>query len=297
MGRAPLRRLLASSLGAALGAISVVVAAPAAAESGHCGTPLSAREAAAVIRLSDVHTITDSTLPARLDDAVARNHRIAAILVAHHDWRGLFDIGLDAVEYQAVLPLERGPSTLASPEYARALSFDLLRRYLSNLHAEFTGGSVEPQWERYYELTTRCELSPARVAMAGYNAHLSVDLAHTVAAVGSGPGNAGDFFRVVDAIARDGDAIIDLTKRVYHGDLGPLWRFYFVGEGLDRLFGRGVATRPLLVAADLGYNVIVYGNGLALENPGTSRPVAAEIDLLWRTADWALGVLSEAGGL
>lgn len=296
MSDAPPRRALASGLAAALCALSMA-AAPASADTGHCGTPLSKNEVREVIRLSDTSEIEGSTSVDRLDDAVARNHKIAALFVAHRDWRGLFDIGLDAVEYQSVLPLESAPAQLADPAYAHAISFELLRRYLSNLHAEFTGAPVDSQWARYYELTTRCDLSPARVAMAGYNAHLTVDLAHAVAAVGSGPGNAPDFFRIVDAIARAGDVIVDRTKTVYHGDLGPLWRFYFVGEGLDRLLGKGVATGPLLEAADLGYNVIVFSNGLALENPGTSGPTAAEITLLWQTADWALGELSLAGGL
>jgi hypothetical protein len=289
--------MLASGVAAAICSAMTLAAAPAAAGTGHCGAPLSATEVRTIIRLSDTATINDPTWLARLDDAAARNHAITAILVAHRDWRGLFDIGLDAVEYWPVLPLQHQPGAFTDPRYAHAVSYELLRRYLANLHAEFTGGPVEPQWARYYELTTRCDLSPARVAMAGYNAHLTVDLPHTVAAVGTGPGNAADFFRIVDAIARAGGEIIERTKQVYHGDLGPLWRFYFVGAGLDRLFGRGVATGPLLEAADSGYNVIVFANGLALENAGIRPAASSEITQLWWTDDWALGVLAGLGGL
>lgn len=133
--------------------------------------------------------------------------------------------------------------------------------------------------------------------MAGYNAHLSVDLAYSVATVASTPENAPDYFKIVDAIAASGQVIIDRTKEIYNGDLGPLWRFYFVGEGLDLLLGAGVATGPLLRAADVGYNVVIYGNGLALEDPGLHDATAAEIRLLGDSVETALDVLTLLRGL
>lgn len=233
----------------------------------------------------------------RLETAVDRHHRITKILVAHRDRRGLFALGLDTVEQTAVMPLQRNPSAFANPGYAHALSLELLSRFLDNLHGEFTGGAVGSHWVRYFELAGNCDLSPARVAMAGYNAHLTVDLAYSVASVGSRPENAGDYFTLVDAIARSGSLIVDRTKAVYGADLGPLWRFYFVGEGLDALVGRGVATGLMLRAADLGYNVIVFGNGLALENPATHDAAAGEIRSLFDAEDIAFDVLARLHGL
>ncbi len=263
---------------------------------GFCGTPLSADELDTIAQLSDTSTLTGDALQ-RLETAVARHHEITEILVAHRDRRGLFPLGLDGVEQVAVMPLQRDPGAFQDPEYAHAISLELLRRFLVNVHAAFTGAPVEPQWARYFELARRCEVSPARIAMAGYNAHLNVDLAYSVATVASRPENAPDYFEIVDAIAASGQVIIDRTKEIYNGDLGPLWRFYFVGEGLDLLLGAGVATGPLLRAADLGYNVVIYGNGLALEDPGLHDPTAAEIRLLSDSVETALDVLTLLRGL
>src|SRR5690606_19878459 len=132
-------------------------------------------------------------------------------------------------------------------------------------------------------------------AMAGYNAHLTVDLAEAVAATRATPANAADYFRIVDAIATDGFLIVDLTKAIYGADLGPLWRFYFLGEGLDAAVGAGVATGPLLRLADAGANVVIFGNGLALQDPALRPAVRAEIDALWRTADAAFDLLASRG--
>ncbi|WP_330231559.1 DUF5995 family protein [Nocardia sp. NBC_00508] len=261
-----------------------------------CGTPLTAAETAEIATLSDPATLTGSSLR-RLEQAIADHQRITEILVRHRDRRGLFALGLDAVEHAAVLPLQRDPASFADQEWAHRISLELLSRFLRNVHAEFTGAPTDPQWTHYFDLARRCELSPARVAMAGYNAHLTVDLAYSVAAVGSTSANAPDYFRIVDAIAQQGALIVASTKAVYGADLGPLWRFYFVGEGLDLLLGRGVATGPLLRFADAGANVVIFGNGLALRDPALAPAATVEIDVLWRALDFAFDTLSRLGGL
>jgi hypothetical protein len=279
-----------------LAASSIPVARGDVGESAACATALPPSELATIQNDSDTATLTGNPLR-QLETGVDRLHRITRILVAHHDRRGIFPLGLDAVEQTAVMPLQHAPAAFAAPDYAHAISLDLLRRFLANLHAEFTGGPLQAHWARYFELARQCDVSPARVAMVGYNAHLTVDLAYTVAAAGSRPDNAPDYFTLVDAIARAGFVIIDRTKAAYDADLGPLWRFYFVGEGLDELVGRGVATGKMLEAADLGYNVAVFGNGLALQNPAAHDATVPEIHDLFGTVDLALEVLTQLRGL
>ncbi|MFC9897130.1 DUF5995 family protein [Nocardia sp. NPDC127579] len=291
---------IAGARNALLTAVFAVVlgAAPAHADvvDSVCGTPLSASEIDTIGWLSDTAMLTGSSMD-RLERAIDNHHRITEILVRHRDRRGLLALGLDGVEYAAVLPLQRDPAAFADPEWAHRISLDLLSRFLDSLHAEFTGATAAPHWAHYFGLARRCELSAARVAMAGYNAHLTVDLSYAVAAVRSTPDNAGDYFRIVDAIAQQGTLIIDSTKQVYGGDLGPLWRFYFVGAGLDAVLGAGVASGPLLRLADAGANVLIFGNGLALQDPALAPAARAEIDALWPTADAAFEVLSANGGL
>ncbi|MGW6377906.1 DUF5995 family protein [Rhodococcus sp. NPDC055112] len=279
---------------------SLTLTQPAAADpatAAACGAPLSAAEAGTVAALSDTTTITATASMDRLEEEVVRQQRISDILVSHGDRRGLFGIGLDAVVQRAVMPLQRDPAAFVTPEWAHAISIDLLRRYLDNVHAEFTGAPTEPAWQRYFALSRDCTLSPARVAMIGYNAHLTVDLARAVAATGTTERNVADYYKIVDSIATDGDAIVTRTKAVYGADLGPLWRFYFLGEGLDRIAGEGVASELLLRAADSGYNTLTLANGFALQNPQTAPAATAEMEALWATADGAIELLTRLGGL
>ncbi|WP_174186306.1 DUF5995 family protein [Nocardia barduliensis] len=276
--------------------LAVIPAGAATASATPCGTALTPAEEATITQLSDTGSLTGSSLR-RLEQAVDRHRRITEILVRHRDLRGVFGLGLDAVERAAVLPLQRDPAAFDDPEWAHRISLELLSRFLRTMHAEFTGAPTEPHWAHYFGLSRRCELSPARIAMAGYNAHLTVDLAYSVAAVGSTAANAADYFRIVDAIAQQGALIVERTKAVYGGDLGPLWRFYFLGEGLDAALGPGAATGPLLRLADAGANVVIFGNGLALQDPAQAPAVTAEIDTLWRGIDLAFEALSGLGGL
>ncbi|WP_280413842.1 DUF5995 family protein [Nocardia carnea] len=265
-----------------------------------CGAPLAPAAVAEIVELSDTSELLDESTGSsldRLERAVEQHRRITEILVAHRDRRGLLALGLDAVERAAVMPLQRNPRAFDDPEWAHRISLELLARFLRNVHAEFTGAPAEPQWANYFALTRQCDLSGARVAMAGYNAHLTVDLAYSVAATRATPAQARDHFTIVDAIARHGFLIVDLTKAVYGADLGPLWRFYFVGEGLDAVLGAGVATGPLLRLADAGANVVIFGNGLALQDPAAAPAARAEIDVLWRSADAAFEVLAARGAL
>ncbi|MFE5479786.1 DUF5995 family protein [Nocardia sp. NPDC056541] len=291
---------VSSAIAACVAAAALILPAnPAAGAAGDtaCGSTLSQNDIDEIARLSNTSAISGADSLGRLEDAVARHHRITEILVEHRDLRGLFAIGLDGVEYAAVMPMQRDPAAFANREYAHAISSELLRRFLDNLHAEFTGGIAEPHWAHYFALARDCGASRARTAMAGYNAHLTVDLTYSVAAVGSRPENAPDYFKIVAGIASVGDVIIDRTKAAYGADLGPLWRFYFVGEGLDQLFGAGVATEQMLIAADLGANTVIFTNGLALQDPALAPAIRTEITALWQAADLAFEALARINAL
>lgn len=263
-----------------------------------CGSPLSASDVRRIVELSDTAdaSLGTTALPV-LERQVGRLWQITDILTAHRDRRGLFALGLAAVERDAVMPLQRQPSTFRNPRWAPVISLRLLNRFLDATHAEFSGGSVPPHWQRYFGLARTCGISGERVALSGYNAHITVDLAYATADARTTADDASDYFRLVDAIAAHGDSIVRETNRAYHVDLGPTFRFYFFGEGLDRLVGAGKATRPMLRAADVGYNVLTFGNGLALQDRRTHDAAVVDIDALWNTGDAALAAFETWGVL
>ncbi len=251
--------------------------APSALASAACGTPLNAAEVSEIVRLSDLDTLPNSPTLPRLEGTAARLNEITDILVHHRDRRALFALGLDALEQEAVLPLQRRASAFDDPDYAHRLSTAVMSQFLVNLHGEFGGGHVEPRWARHFALAHDCSLSLGRVALAGYNAHYTVDMPRAVAAIGSRPGNARDYFTVLDTIGRNTDVIVERTKAVFGNALGPV---------LDALSFNGVTT-----AGFGGFNAINFANGLALQNPSLRAATEAAMGAQWKSVDIAVQVL------
>ncbi|WP_139277725.1 DUF5995 family protein [Rhodococcus marinonascens] len=298
--RVPARFLLATFVAAVSTAVASPPLAPAEASNAiatACGTPLTAADIGRIVALSDISTLPAAASLDRLEEEVARHEAITAILVRHRDRRGLFSLGLDAVERTAVMPMQRDPAAFVNRDWGHAVSSDLLRRYLVNLHAEFTGAPVEPHWAQYFTMSKQCEARPAEVAMMGYNAHLTVDLAYAVATAATTRADVPDYYRIVDSIALQADTIVEGTRDVYGADLGPLWRFYLLGEGLDRLSSEDVSSEFLLRAADGGYNTLTLAHGFALKDPRTAATAETTIGMLHQANNKAIGVLSDLGGL
>ncbi|WP_439030994.1 DUF5995 family protein [Gordonia terrae] len=279
-----------------IGSLVVAVPTPAhAAPARACGAPLDDADRARIVELSTVDESSRDLPLVQLRRNVTKLYGIVDILTEHRDRRGLFALGLAAVERDAVMPLQNNPRVFQTPRWAPVISLELLNRFLDAVNDEFSGRPVPAQWRNYFDMAADCRVPGQRVAMAGYNSHITVDLAYATADARATTNNARDFFFIVDAIAAHGKSIVDATNRWYGVDLGPIFRFYVVGEGLDRVAGAGRATGPMLRAADVGYNVLTFRNGLALQNPGSAAGARSDIAALWTTAETALTAFTEAG--
>lgn len=261
-----------------------------------CGTPLGDGDLA---RLRDL-TAPDaspalSTLE-ELERRTARSREVGDLLAAHGDRRGLFGVGLDEVESDPVLPLQRR-GVAPDPEWARKLSLVLLEPYLTALHAHFSGAPVDEHWARYFSLAVDCRQRPAFVAMTGYNAHLTVDLARAVAATDAVPEDVGGYLEIVGGIADHRRLIIDRTLEVYGADLGPLWNLYVVGPAIDAVTGPGVGSGALLRFGDQAYSLLAFSHGLALQDPAVAPVAAGQVLGLWRDVDVVLQSITAVGGL
>ncbi|WP_374613758.1 DUF5995 family protein [Gordonia sp. (in: high G+C Gram-positive bacteria)] len=277
---------------------TLVVAAPAPAHAvpaETCGTDLRPADRERIVELSTYEQDSKDLPLVQLRRNVDKLYGIVDILTDRRDRRGLFALGLAAVERDAVMPLQNNPRVFQTPRWAPVISLELLNRFLDAVRGEFGGGPVAPQWRHYFDMADDCAVPGQRVAMAGYNAHITVDLAYATADARATTANARDFFFIVDAIAAHGNSIVTATLREYGVNLGPIFRFYVVGEGLDRVVGAGRATGPMLRAADVGYNVLTFRNGLALQDPATAARARGDVTGLWNTGETALTAFQRVG--
>ncbi|ANI91444.1 Hypothetical protein BJL86_0642 [Dietzia timorensis] len=273
-----------------------------------CGDALSPADLSRIAELSAPTAPDEYSLPF-LEERARAAAEITEIFLSRNDRRAIFGIGLDLVESQAVLPLYRSSSaagpgasgTIGNLPWATHLSTDLLEGYLAAVHAHVTGGAVPEHWQHYFELASDCAVPGGYAAMAGYNAHLTVDLARAVASSGTTPAEYGQYLEIVGAIADQGDAIVAGTQAEFDADLAPLWRLYFLGDAADAVTAQatgstGIAPgdghRLLLRAGDQGYSTVSFAHGLALADPATAEPAHASVRNTWLLADGALEALT-----
>ena len=271
----PVRRLLAGASTVAVAATVALVVSQSAADASPatqaCGTALSSSELTQLVSLTDTATITGPNDLARYDVAVTRNQQATAILAAHKDFRGLFAVGLDISERNGLSPLQHTTGAFADPAFGHAFSLQLLRLWLSNLHRQLLGSSTDPQWTRYFDLAHQCSTSKTQIAMAGYNAHLQVDIPHALAAVHATKANQTDFNTVVGAVALQSPALIGVTDSTYGTHLGAVWQV--------------VISNAQVIGS------LAFANGLGLQVPALASATETEIQVLWRATDAALPVL------
>lgn len=272
-----------------------------------CGDALSTEDIARIAELS-APAPSDYSLD-HLEQRARATEEITDILLSRGDRRAIFGIGLDVVEDRAVLPLYRTsespapgtPAPIPNLPWALRLSTDLLEGYLRAMHAHVTGAAVPAHWQHYFELAADCTVPGGYAAMAGYNAHLTVDLAHAVSSSGTTPAEFGQYLDIVGAIADQGDGIVAATQAEFDANLAPLWRLYFLGDVADAITGStttstGIAPgdghRLLLRAGDQSYSALSFAHGLALSDPAAAATAEASVHTTWDLADQALEALA-----
>jgi hypothetical protein len=269
MRRTSIRSLVA---GIALATVTALVPATAVAAgtttpdpiASACGETIPPSEIAGIVALSDLSTITETDPVRRFDAEMARNHTIVTFLTRHHDWRGLFMVGLDYAESHGMSTLQHNATGFTNPAFGHAFTPELLSRFLVNVHAEFSGQPEDPQWAQYFGLAHQCGVSPVQVALAGYNAHLGVDVGASLAAVHVQLSDLPDYLTVNATVIGQSQGIVDATRSAYGVDLAPAW--------------------PSLIAAGPSLLAAAFVNvGLGRNDPALVASVQSQIENNWST--------------
>ena len=160
------------------------------------------------------------------------------------------------------------------------------------LRAHLLLGTTTNSWERYYDLSEDCTASPTRIAAAGVNTHLLIDLPESLAHISSDSTHKHDFedfgLVLVDATP---DLISDLDA-AYGTDSAPFFSGYFLGDWVDTTWGENTTTT-------FAFQTVrnkAWNNGQWLQD---WRAGVAQVEMTtsWYSADGILATLDAAGAL
>ena len=197
---------------------------------------LSPEEMNELLQLSDTANMTSEM------QVQYKLHRITEIFQQRNDNRGLFPLIYEQTTNQAILSLQNEPEKYSTIQKAKDITIAFSKRYLFNLHDHLTGKVPEYHWKQYYQLCFSNE-PKMRVASAGLNAHLTVDLARAVYDVNGDTAFKNDYLQFGEALVKASPFIIDELKKQYNVESAYLFHGLFIGDILDPIFGENFTTQ------------------------------------------------------
>ena len=109
----------------------------------------------------------------------SRIEGIADIFETCRDPWGMFPTTYRHITARGIQGIEDG--SFEDEQWAEDIIVDFAGRYMANLEAALTRGEPSWAWERYYELADRDDVSKTRSVLMAMNAHLLLDLPHSLA--------------------------------------------------------------------------------------------------------------------
>ncbi len=220
-------------------------------------TPAPGPNLLALARLADPATVTTP------EQLLVRLKQLEASFAG--DGRVVFPAVYAAIT-RASVKLVAGRQ-VADVERSKALIVDFGRRYLAALQAHLEGRPVPAHWQQHFVLAAGQKPS-LRAAASAINAHLSIDLAESVAAVGATRAFAGDFAAFGRSLAATTPEVVASLAR--HGVAAERFvKGWAVGDVIDAVAGAGTTSR-------LGFQIIrteAFANAMLMRD-GACVPAA-----------------------
>jgi Family of unknown function (DUF5995) len=239
---------------------------------------------------NELITLSDTSNMVSGEDVKYKLDRITQILSGYNDNRGLFPLIYAQTTKQALLSINNEPEKYEVLANATAITLAFAKRYLFNLHDHLLGKrSPEYHWKQYYVLCFSNN-PRLRMAAAGLNAHLTVDLARAIADIGGRQSYKNDFLQFGEALVEATPDIIADLEDLYAVESEELFNGFFLEDIVDPIFGEGATTQ-------FAFQFIrqeAFSNAQLLQGP---RPDNAQQHLfvLWRDREKLLDDLVESG--
>ena len=197
---------------------------------------LSVAETDELLQLSDTSNMTSEL------QVQYKLRRITEIFQYRNDSRGLFPLIYEQTTNQAILSLQNEPEKYENIQKAKEITIAFAKRYLFNLHDHLINKEPEYHWKQYYKLCFSNE-PKMRIASAGLNAHLTVDLARAVYDVNGDTTFKNDYLQFGEALVKASPFIISELKTQYNVESAYLFNGLFIGDILDPIFGEDFTTQ------------------------------------------------------
>lgn len=234
-----------------------------------CGSQMTEAQYQELRRLSDISHFNDYR------EAAPRTKRVAELFAEAKDRHGIFASMYVEITQESVGSSSRG--AYQDSRLAGELVLGFARRYLGPLHDYLVDRPVIKEWQAYYDLAEDCHASDLRILGSGVNTHLTFDLPHTLDEIRAPASFEEDFTKFGEILIQRKKASTDLLAAQQNVYAAPFFDGFFLGKGVDKLFGSGAGSF-------VGFRAIraeAWHNGRTLQNPSFRKMAEASIQSAW----------------
>lgn len=218
-----------------------------------------------------------------------RIDEIASIFEACRDPWGMFPTSYRHITARGVRAVDGGE--FRDADWARRIIVDFAGRYLANLREALQGGQPSWAWAHYYVLADRPDVSRTRAVLVAMVAHLTLDLPHSLVAIGTTEDDREDFFVFGEMMIEVSDDFIVEIRDVYGADAEDILNGFFFGDWVDGAWGEDTTIT-------LSYQTIrtkSWNNRWYLEQGWSAWIADGEIYAAFWAIDGVLATLDAAG--
>jgi len=161
---------------------------------------------------------------------------IATLFEDCNDPWGMFPTTYRHITNRIIEAIEEGE--IEDQQWGRDIVLDFASRYMENLQLALLGEEPSYAWNQYYYLADHPEASRTRAVVVAMVAHLTLDLPHSLVAIGTTEDHKNDYFVLGELMIEITPDFIEDLKTYYDTDAEAILNGFFLGDWVDGAFGQ-----------------------------------------------------------
>jgi hypothetical protein len=245
--------------------------------------------------LSDTHfdellQLCDTSTLVTYEDFQARLDRILEIFVLYQDPRGAFPSVYKAITDAGILSLNEDADDYENAQFAYDFGIHFSKSYLKFLKLHLLNQPLEHHWELYYRYCFE-EKNITRLVVEGINAHVTIDLPRSLAAVNVVRANKNDWIVFGERVVEVVPDFLEKLEEDYGADASGIFNVYILGDMVDPILGEGTMI-------SMGFNMLrldAFENAIRMQNPDNTIFVERKMERSFYEREGMIDLLDRMG--
>jgi hypothetical protein len=246
-------------------------------------------------QLSDEHfnellELCDTNTLHTYEDFQTRLNRILEIFVDYQDPRGAFPSVYKAITDAGLTSLTEDAAIYENSQFAYDFGLHFSKSYLKFLKLHLLNELLEHHWELYYRYCKE-QKHITRLVVEGINAHVSIDLPRSLAAVDVVRENKNDWILFGERVVEVVPEFLEKLEQDYGADASGIFNVYILGDMVDQFLGEGSMI-------SIGFNLLrldAFENAIRMQDPDKTIFIERKMEKSFYEREGMIDMLDRMG--